>query len=74
MDIEKLRAKLKEKEITDAQYANALGINISTLYRMYKKGGAKMSVGQMHLTVDFLPLTTEEAIDIFFFLYLHFCK
>lgn len=65
MNVEKLRAKLKEKEITDAQYANALGINISTLYRMYKAGGTKMSVGQMHQTVDFLPLTNEEAVDIF---------
>lgn len=65
MNVEKLKAKLKEKKITDAQYANALGINISTLYRMYKAGGAKMSVGQMHQTVNFLPLTSEEAIDIF---------
>lgn len=65
MNVEKLRAKLKEKGITDAQYASALGINISTLYRMYKAGGAKMSVGQVHKTVSFLPLTNEEAVDIF---------
>ncbi|MBQ5322022.1 MAG: hypothetical protein J6J07_01090 [Oscillospiraceae bacterium] len=65
VDIPALKKELKDQKKTDAEYSEALGVNPSTLWRLYKSGGKKMTVGQMRKTVEFLSLPHDKAIQIF---------
>lgn len=64
-DMNKLRGKLYEKGITQEELANEIGINSSTFSRKMRADGLAFTVGQMHMIVDTLHLTGEEACQIF---------
>ena len=64
-DTLKLKAKVVERGMTMEQYAEAIGIDMSTLYRKINGGGRGFTIGQMHKTVDVLGLSNPEAIAIF---------
>lgn len=66
VDVKKFKGKLVEKEKTQESIADIIGIDRSTFYRKMKNGGAGFTVGEIHKLVDAIPLTKEEAIDIFF--------
>lgn len=66
VNIQKLKGKIVEKGNTQEGIANAMGMNRTTFYRKMKSGGNGFSIGNIHKMVACIPLTKEEAIDIFF--------
>lgn len=63
MDV--LRGKMEECQITSDEMARRLGIDPSTFYRKLKTDGMTFTVGQMHKIVEVLRLAPEEATAIF---------
>lgn len=60
-----LRRKMSDRNISNEEMAKRLGIDASTFYRKLKSEGTNFTVGQMHVIVDVLQLTPEEASAIF---------
>ena len=65
MNISKFKDMLKEKGVTNDYIARILNINPSTLYRRFATNGDSFTIGEIHSMVDKIPLSTEEAIEIF---------
>lgn len=66
VNAQKLKGKIVEKSKTQESVADAMGINRSTFYRKMKNGGSGFTVGDIHKMIMYIPLTKEEAVDIFF--------
>lgn len=64
-DIDKLKCKLAERETSIQQVSKALGIDKSTFYRKVNSKGLNFTIGEVHKIVETIPLTTNEAVDIF---------
>lgn len=64
-NMEKLRGRMAELELSPEAMAKAVGVDASTFYRKMKSEGVNFTVGQMHKIVDVLKLTREEAAAIF---------
>ena len=64
MNVNKLKGKVVEKGMTIAQFAKALGINKSTIYRKFSADG--LSIGEAQKAAELLCLTADEAMAIFF--------
>lgn len=60
-----LRGKMAEQNISKEELAKKIGIDSSTFYRKMKNNGNSFTVGQMHKIVEILKLTHEEAAAIF---------
>lgn len=60
-----LKAKIRERSMTQAQVATAIGMDESTLSRKLKAEGLSFSIGEMHKLAALLQLTAEEATRIF---------
>lgn len=65
MDVVKLKKIMLEKGITLSFLAHILGINQSTLYRKISKGGSTFTIREIQQMVKKIPLSKDEAIDIF---------
>lgn len=65
MNIAKFKGVLAEKGLSKEYVAHKLGINPSTLYRKLATGGETFTVGECQCLVQSIPLTKEEAIEIF---------
>lgn len=65
VNVNRLKGKIAEKSNTK-KVAKAMGINRSTFYRKMKNGGNGFTVGDIHKMIMYIPLTKEEAMDIFF--------
>ena len=59
-------ARLKGKIVEQEAVASAIGMDRSTFYRKLKDGGEKFTIGEIHGIVSAVPLSRDEAIDIFF--------
>lgn len=66
VNTDKLRGKVVEKRTTLDNVAKAAGMNRTTFYRKMKGNGENFTIGEIHKIVDAVPLTRQEAIDIFF--------
>lgn len=66
VNVQRLKSKIAEKENMQEHVADEMGMNRSTFYRKMKNGGNGFTVGDIHKMVSCVPLTREEAIDIFF--------
>lgn len=66
VNIARLKGKIVERGNTQEAVANAIGMDRSTFYRKLKDGGEKFTIGEIHGIVNAVPLSKEEAIDIFF--------
>ena len=66
MNVQMLKGKIVEACTTQEAIADTIGMNRSTFYRKMKNMGNTFTVGQMKKMVDAIPLSTEEAINIFF--------
>lgn len=64
-NMDKLRGKIVEARTTQEAIADAIGIDRSTFYRKMKSGGESFTIGELHKIVDSIPLTTQDAIEIF---------
>jgi DNA-binding phage protein len=65
VNIMKLKGKIVENGTTLEAIADTIGINRSTLYRKLKNGGVSLTIGEAHKLVSAVPLSREEAADIF---------
>ena len=66
VNINKLRGIIVERNTTHEAVADHIGINRSTFYRKLKTGGNTFTVEEVQKMVEAIPLSTEEAIAIFF--------
>ena len=57
--------ELDRKGMSKEDYAAALGVNLSTIYRKLK-ATQSFTVGEMHKTAEILGLNVTEAARIFF--------
>lgn len=66
VNVVKLKAKIVERGTTLEAVADSAGMNRSTLYRKLKDNGNKLTIGEIHKIVQAVPLSREEAVEIFF--------
>lgn len=66
VDVLKLKEKINEKNLNPTLLADSIGMNRSTFYRKLRANGETFAIGEAHRIADVLPLTHQEAIDIFF--------
>jgi DNA-binding transcriptional ArsR family regulator len=66
MNIQRLRAKIVEREMNVEQLAEIIGMTGPTLYRKLR-APLKITIGEAIQMKDVLELTDEEALDIFLF-------
>lgn len=65
VNTQKLKGKIVERGTTQENVAKACGIYRTTFYRKMKNGGKDFTVGEIQSMIKGIPLTQEEAIDIF---------
>ncbi|MEK4302433.1 helix-turn-helix transcriptional regulator [Oceanobacillus sp. FSL W8-0428] len=66
MNVNKLKGKIVEKEMSITQLAKEIGIDRSSLYRKLNNEGDTLSIKEANRIVEILGLTREESIAIFF--------
>lgn len=64
-NMDKLRGKLKENKLTQAELAEKIGMDASTLQRKLNSDGLKFTVGEVHNIAAALKLTANECKQIF---------
>ena len=67
VNMEMLRRKIADNNMSIADFSTEIGINPSTFYRKAERGGKSFTVGQMHRTGEVLNLTDAEMSQIFLF-------
>ena len=65
VNVDKLKGKMVEKNVTGDEMAKKLGVDKSTFYRKLKAEGLSFTIGQMHGIANALNLSNEEAVQIF---------
>lgn len=65
ININKLKAKMVENEITVSQLADLVGVNQATMYRRFN-AGENFSIKEASEIAKILNLTAEELNNIFF--------
>ena len=73
-NMDKLKEKMSKCNITHEELAQKLGIDVSTLYRKLKSDGMTFTVGQLHIIVDVLGLSDDDAASIFLWNNSHKCE
>ena len=66
VNTQKLKGKIVEKNTTQENVAKLCNMDRTTFYRKMKKGGDDFTIGEIHSMVSGIPLTREEAMEIFF--------
>lgn len=66
MNMNKLRAKIVEREMNVEELAEIIGMTGPTLYRKLR-APLKITIGEAIQMKDVLKLTDEEALEIFLF-------
>ncbi|NQJ68553.1 XRE family transcriptional regulator [Streptococcus suis] len=70
VNINRLKGLIVEKQATHEGLASELGINRTTFYRRMNNGGTDFTVYEVQKIVESLALTKEEAMSIFFPIFL----
>ena len=65
VNVDKLRGKIVEKRMSVEKVAEAIGLDVSTLYRKLKYSD-KLTIGEASKISKVLELTAAEVNDIFF--------
>ena len=65
-NMSKLKGLIVERGNTQENVAKEIGIDRSTFYRKVREGGHRFTVSEVNKIVKSVPLTAEEALDIFF--------
>ena len=66
VNINKLKGKIVEKEMTVEKLAEKIGVDRSTLYRKLNSAGELFTIKEANLICKTLELKGEEAAAIFF--------
>ncbi len=65
VDVEKLKKKISDAQLSQEDVAKEIGVDYSTLFRKMKGGGVGFTIGQAHQIASLLALTPSEATSIF---------
>ena len=65
INIQKLKGKMAEENVTDNELSSAIGVDKTTFYRKVREGGGKFTVEQIQGIVAKLAMTPAEALNIF---------
>lgn len=65
VDVSRLKGKIVERNTTQEELANKIGIDKSTFYRKMKRNG-NFSIKEVNMIVSTLNLSKDEALFIFF--------
>ena len=66
VDVERIKIRMNEMDLTVKDVVNALGIDESTYYRKMANNGKTFSVEQAQKLSILLDLTKQEASEIFY--------
>ena len=66
VNINKLRGKMAENEISVERLANQIGVDKATVYRKINNNGESFSISEADRIVEALGLNASEAQSIFF--------
>jgi predicted transcriptional regulator len=66
MAVAELKEKIRERNLTNEKLADAIGMDVSTLYRKMAGDGEGFTVREVTGIIDTLNLSDEEALHIFF--------
>lgn len=66
VNVNKLKGKIVERELTVEKLADKIGISRSTMYRKLHQGGATLTIKEVNSICDVLGLNHREATEIFF--------
>lgn len=66
MNILKLKAVIKQRDLSIAQVSDMMGINPSTFYRKLNSNGDNFTVSELQVLKNILSIDNDEAITIFF--------
>jgi len=66
VNVNKLKGKIVEKEMTIEKLAKAIGVDKATVYRKLSNSGDSFSIGEADSIVKALSLSASEAQSIFF--------
>ena len=66
VNINKLKGKTVENELTIAELAEKIGLDRSTLYRKLNSEGETFTIKEANLICNVLQLSKQEAMEIFF--------
>lgn len=67
VNVEMLKQKMKEKDMSVDGLAKRLGVNPSTVYRKFLSDGEAFTVGEMHKIMEELCLSEADVKEIFLF-------
>ena len=65
-DVIRLKTLIKESGKTYEQVGRAAGINRDTFTRRLNTDGGEFKVSEIYAIADFIPLSKEELLEIFF--------
>lgn len=66
VNVNKLKGKIVEKELSVALMAEKMGIDRATLYRRLDNGAEGLTVKDAHRIAEILDLSGEDVMAIFF--------
>lgn len=66
VNINKLKGKIVERELTIEKLAEKIGLDRSTLYRKIGNDGQTFTIKEANLICNELNLSVQEATEIFF--------
>lgn len=66
VNVDLLKKKIVEKNISVEKLASLINIDKSTLYRKISNNAESISIREANMIVKVLELTTDEAVAIFF--------
>ena len=66
VNTQKLKGRIVECNTTLEAVADTIGINRCTFYRKLKNSGKSFTISEVHKLVEAIPLTRDDAIEIFF--------
>lgn len=66
VNIERLKAALRDKNVTIEQASETLGVNPVTFYRRINKNGESFTVAEVGKLADLLQMNSETMQGIFF--------
>lgn len=67
VNIERLKRKMKDKDISVEQLAERIGVSASTVYRKFLSNGKVFTIGEMHKIMEVLCLSEADVKEIFLF-------
>lgn len=66
VNVNKLKGKIIERNMSVEKLANSMGLNKSTIYRKLSNDGENLTVKEIDTVIETLKLSSTEVLSIFF--------